>query len=223
MAGILKLFARSPFGPMLAHMEAVMACVRQVEPLFAALPRGAAELATVSAEIDRLEAQADQAKNEIRDHLPRALFLPVDRRDLLDVVHMQDSMADSLQEAADLLNLRPLTVPAGLAGDLRQFVADVLATCEAAAAIMSSLSELVETGFGGPEAARVMVLIEALDDADSKSDRMERTVLRRLFELEADLGAVDLMLWYQVLRKTGEIANYAERTGNRLRLLLAKV
>ncbi len=223
MRGVWRLFAQSPFEPVEQHMAAVMDCVALLRPLFEAVAAEDGEaIAEVVSRIDGLEAVADQVKNEIRNHLPKALFLPVDRRDLLDVLHMQDSMADSLQEAAGLLTLRPMHLPASLREPMLKFVDDVLAACQRAHAILDRLDELVEATFGGIEAERVLALIDELDAAETKSELMCRQVMTKLFALDQELGAVELMLWREILLRTADIANYAERAGNRLRLLLAK-
>lgn len=223
MRTILRLFGRSPFGPTQGHMERVMACVRELAPLCEAACAGDTDrLAAVIQGIDQLEAEADAAKNEIRNHLPKAVFLPVDRGDLLEIVHLQDSMADSLQEAAGMLILKPLAVPASLAEDVRRFTADVLSAAERYAAIMAHLDELLESTFGGPEADRVLEMIDELDAAETKSDVLGRDIVQRLFALEGEIGCLDIMLWYRILERIGEIANYAERAGNRLRLLIAR-
>ena len=41
-------------------------------------------------EICRLESEADEIKNDIRGHLPKSIFMPVDRRDLLEILILQD-------------------------------------------------------------------------------------------------------------------------------------
>ena len=82
-----NLFGRSPVRPMQQHMKVAVACARQVLPLFEDMAAGnTAELAAHRREIDRLEHEADEIKNEIRSHLPRRLFMAVGRRDTLEIL-----------------------------------------------------------------------------------------------------------------------------------------
>ena len=223
MRAIQKLFARSPFGAIQLQMTQVMACVRQLVPLYEAVVTGESEaIAEVVRGIDQLEERADAAKNEIRDHLPKQLLLPVDRRDLLEIVHLVDSMADSLQEGAGLLVLRPMRLPDGLAETALTFAGNVLAVAEQAAKIMDHLDELLETTFGGPEAEQVLTMIDRLDAGGTKSELLCRSMIRELFASQGDLTDLEIMLWREILTHTANIANYAERAGNRLRLLIAK-
>lgn len=223
MRGVLSLFGKSPFGPIQDHMRQVLDCVRHLRPLLDAVCEAdeAAMAAEVEA-IDRLEAECDRIKNEIRDHLPRALFLPVDRRDLLEIVHLQDSIADSLQEAAGLLTLRPMRVPPPLCVPIQTFTSDVLDVVERGGQVIDRLDELVETTFGGPEAARVHQLVDEMSEAENKSELLCRQVMQQLFGLETDLSPVEVMLWREILLRIAEVANNAERAANRLRLLIAK-
>ena len=220
---IARLFAKSPFGPTQLHMKKAIECAEQLRPLFdAVLREDAAACERVTRRIDELEDEADALKNEIRDHLPRSLFLPVDRRDLLELIHMQDSIADSAQEVASLLSLKRMSLPESLHPALLEFVEDVLVTCGMARAIGEEMDELAETSFGGPEAERVLDMINQLNNSETRSDVLVMAVSRQLFALDAEMNAVELILWRQVFCAVAEVANYAERMGGRMRLLIAK-
>jgi predicted phosphate transport protein (TIGR00153 family) len=219
---IANLFSKSPFGPTQAHLKKAIECAQQLRPLFeAALPYDAELLEAVTERINELEHQTDLLKNEIRDTLPRSLFLPVDRRDLLELIHMQDSIADSVQEVAALLSLKALWLPEDLKPAVMQLIEEILVTCDMALAIGSEMDELSETSFGGPEAERVLSMINQLDAVETKSDTLGVALSKALFAREDEMKPVDAMLWYKIFYTAGQVANYAERMGNRLRLLIA--
>ena len=46
--------------------------------------------------------------------------------------------------------------------------------------------------------------------------------MKLLFEHEAEIGAVSTVMWDRVIHWVGDLANFAERAGNRHRLLLAR-
>ena len=46
-------------------------------------------------------------------------------------------------------------------------------------------------------------------------------VLRDLFKHEADLDPISLMVWRRLVHWVGDLADYSEKVGNRLRLLVA--
>ncbi len=86
-SAFLAVFAKSPIKPIEEHIRKVLAASEQLLPFFAAVYNKdwdtAAEVRKV---IVSLEKEADTLKRDIRVHLPRGLFLPVDRTDILELV-----------------------------------------------------------------------------------------------------------------------------------------
>ena len=112
MRGIIGLFAKSPFGPLEEHSKKVRSCVEMVPELFASLEKGDHEgLVRATEVLSKLEHEADLIKNEIRNHLPRSILLPVDRADLLTLLKEQDGIADAAEDVAVLLSMRWLPMP----------------------------------------------------------------------------------------------------------------
>ena len=221
MSFIANLFARSPVKPMQQHMQAAVACARAVVPLFDAMTTGdAGGIAAARREIDRLENEADRIKNEIRSHLPRRLFMAFERRDLLEILDFQDSIADTAQDIAELAELRTMRIPDSLRVPLLSLVQRSVAACEHAERIIGHLDELVETGFRGREVGRVEEMIGELSRIETETDTLEDRARRELFALENELG-IATFFWWQVIGWAADLADYAERVGNRLRLLIA--
>ena len=222
MAFIGNLFGRSPIRPMQEHMRAAVDCARQILPLFEEMAAG--DTAAVSArrqEIDRLEHEADRIKNEIRSHLPKRMFLAVERRDMLEILDYQDSIADRAQDIAELADMRGMVVPKPLVDAFLELVRRVVVACEQAQSVINELDDLVETGFRGREVERVDKMINELSQIESDTDVLEERVQRLLFELEDELG-ISVIFWYKLVDYAGGMADNAERVGNRLRLLTAR-
>lgn len=219
---ILDLFAKSPFKPLQEHAQVVLTCVREVVPLFEALCAGDDErLRQAERHIDELEGDADRLKNGLRAHLPKRLLLPVDRRDLLEILDLQDSIADVSQDIAGLLVSRKMEVPEQMQGLLLDLVRAVDRTCVQGVEVVDSLDELVEIGFRGREADRVEHMIENLGTLEDETDRLEAELRSVLFQLEGQMSPVSIMLWYHMIDWIGDLADLAEKVGNRIRLLIA--
>jgi predicted phosphate transport protein (TIGR00153 family) len=218
---IANLFGQSPIRPMQQHMRVVNACAREVLPLFEAMAAGdTAAIAERRAAIEKLEHEADDIKNEIRSHLPKRLLMAVERRDMLEILDSQDSIADVAQDIAGLAEQRGMVVPEALQEPLLELVRRVLAACEQAERIINELDELVETGFGGREVGRVEEMISELNRIESDTDSLAERVTRQIFAMESELG-VGTVFWYEMVGWIADLADYAERVGNRLRLLIA--
>ena len=220
---IASLFAHSPFKPVQKHMAVVAECVAEVPALFEALI--AHDQAGIEKSKDFIftkEHEADAIKNDLRAHLPKSMFMPVDRRDLLDLLGMQDSIADTAQDIAGLLVERDMQVPPGMADDLRALVARCVDAVNQAGVVIAELDELVETGFGGREAETVAGMIEKLNLIEDDTDKLGMALSKALFAQEDSLKPVAVIFWYELIQWIGDLADYAEKVGDRLRLLIAR-
>ncbi len=220
---IAGLFGRSPFGPTQEHMKAVMQCVEEVVPLFEALLAGDFEQVEARKQtISEFEHQADGIKNQIRAHLPKSLFMPIDRRDLLDLLHAQDSIADTAQDVAGLVCLKQLEVPASFRELLMAFVQRNVDATFVCGKLIGLLDELLELGFRGREVDQVEPLVGELSAIESETDVQGDKLTRLLFQHEEQMSSGTFFLWYELFQKLGDIADYAEDVGDRLRLLVAR-
>lgn len=220
---IASLLGNSPFKPMQEHMLIAVECAGLVPSLFDALVAGdKAGVEKVKDAIFAKEHEADELKNALRAHLPKSLFMPVDRRDLLDVLDMQDSIADTAQDIAGLLVERNMEVTEDMREPLLKLVNRCVDTCQYSAKIVATLDELVEMGFRGREASRVEEMVEELNKIEDETDELGMALAKSLFANEEQLGAVSVIFWYQLIQWVGDLADYAEKVGDRLRLLIAR-
>jgi len=221
MSVIGDLFGRSPIRPMQKHMQAATECARAILPVIDAMSSGDLEaLDRARATVDSLEHRADDLKHEIRSHLPKRLLMAVERRDMLEILDAQDSIADTAQDVAELAALRHMITPEALKAPLAALVESAIATCTQSESVINELDELVETGFGRHEVARVESMVDELNQLESLADDRGEDALRKLFEIEDEIG-VGAYYWYEIFRWIGDMADYAERAGNRIRLLIA--
>jgi len=215
-----ELFGRSPFEPLQEHGERVMETVQYLRPLFEAMDEGDEEkFNELCKSINQAEHRADIVKNRFRSETPKWLFLPVNRRDLLELISTQDSVADKVQDVAVLLGLRQLKIHQDMKEGLFEFVDRVLDTCSKSSEIINRLDEILESSFGGPEAERVLAMIVELGEIEHESDEAGKRVAKKVFDLEDKLDPVSVIMWSRVLTRVGDVANHAENIGNHLRLL----
>lgn len=218
-----RLFGRNPFPALGELMQAVLACAAEVPSLIDALIAGdQARVAVAAKLISRLEGESDAAKTTLRDKLPGSLFLPVDRRDLLQLVSQIDAIADCAEDVGVLLTLRPLTVPEPMAGLLRRYLEAVMVTVHTAGEVVGEVQTLLSSGFGGASAERTRTLIRDLGQQEHEADKVQDQIAKVLFSLEGELSPVAIFMWTKVLNKLGDMANHAENVGDRVRLFLAR-
>jgi predicted phosphate transport protein (TIGR00153 family) len=205
------------------QMRVVQQCAEQAIPLFEALQREDREsLLAIKERIFELEHEADTIKNEIRSRLPKSLFMPVDRRDLLDILNAQDNIADAVQDVAEVLALPKMKVPAALLDGLVAYVKTNVDAVKQCSDVINELDELLEMGFRGRAADRVEDMVARLGKIESETDSQGEALLEALFDHEDELKPLSVLLSYKLIELIGGVANYAEDVGDRLRLLIAR-
>ncbi len=223
MANVLaNIFGASPVMPLEKHIEIAHRCAKKLGPFFAAAVGGDWEKATaVRSEIEALEQEADELKKEIRLNLPKSLFMPVPREDLLELLLVQDRIANRTRDVSGIVLGRRMEIPESIADQFIDFVDRNIDAAKQARKSVRELDELFTAGFKGAEVDLVQGLIEELDRIETDTDAKQAELRAALFEIEDTLKPVDAVFMYQVIELTGEIADMAERVGRRLELLLS--
>jgi len=223
MANMLaNIFGTSPVQPLERHMEIAYSCAKKLRPLFAAVIDNNWDAALeVRAEIEALEHEADDFKKDIRLNMPKSLFMPVPREDLLALVLVQDRIANLTKDVSGVIIGRRMQIPDAIADKFVEFVSRNVDAAKQARKSVRELDELFTAGFKGAEVALVEDMIEKLDLIETHTDEQQTILRSALFEIEKTLDPIDAMFLYEVIQLTGEIADMAERVGRRLELLLS--
>ena len=167
-------------------------------------------------------AAANEIRNDLRSHLPRTLFLPVDRRDLLELLLAQSGIGDKTKSIARLLAQRSMDTPDGLREPLNSLARHCANVCERAGEVIEELDELLECGFRGREAGVVEKMLEALERSGANARAAASECTERLFQQEEHLKPVSVVLWHQLIRWLEELADQAVEVGECVRLLIAR-
>ena len=204
------------------HIGVAHKCANQLVDFFkAVVDRDWIEAAKYREKIESLEHQADDLKKEIRLSLPKSLFMPVPREDLLELLLVQDKIANRAKDVSGIVMGRQLGVPSAIAEDLLDFVRCSVDATKQARKSVRELDELFTAGFRGAEVELVTTLIEELDRIETDADNREVELRSKLFTVEKNINPIDVVFLYQVIGRIGEIADMAERVGRRLELLLS--
>ncbi|KAA1190610.1 TIGR00153 family protein [Pseudohalioglobus sediminis] len=218
-----NLFGRSPIGPIQEHMQiATEAAEHLPELIQAAADNDWTRAKEIHKAINAAEKEADKLKRSVRRHLPKSLFLPVPRSDLLGLVTIQDQVANTAKDFSSIVMGRDLRFPDKLLPAVMDLTATCVACCQNALAAIQELDELLEVGFTGLEVKRVEAMLKELDKLERSTDKQQFTLRRKLFRLESELPPVDVMFYYRAMALLGTLADSAESVGDRLQILLAK-
>ena len=216
-----RLFGRSPFVPLQLHLDKISDCVEASVALLEKICSGdTSNIGDDAREISKLEHKADLVKNDIRNNLPRGLFMAIDRGQLLEILSLQDSIADKSEDIAVLMSIRPVKILIDLSEPLKEYIDGNLNAFHKVKEVMRELDALIESGFGGTEASRVNTMIEDVAIAEHECDIMQRKLMKSVLDNEDDLSVGDFFVWQRLLHEIAGLSNYSEKLANRVRMLL---
>lgn len=219
---VTSMFGKSPFKALQLHMRSVTEVTGELSGLMDALIKGDQKaVVNIKDKIFSLEGKTNELKNSMRSQMPKSFFMPVDRRDLLEMLELQDNIADNTVAVANLLTLRTMEVPAGVDKPLQELCSLCIEACSKASQTISELHILVESGFGGREADKVTRMIVELSALRNEANDKASQLSRLIFGLEDKLKPVAVIMWIDLIDIIAKLANDAEQVGDRLRLLMA--
>src|SRR5690606_32964663 len=130
-ANLSNLFGRSPIKPLQEHMALAVKAAAELVPFFEAVTNHDWPLAnSIQQQVVHYEHGADDIKKHLRLHLPKSLFLPVPRTDLLELLTMQDRIPNRAKDIAGIILGRRMTIPDSMKAQMNEFVASSVAAAE---------------------------------------------------------------------------------------------
>ena len=220
---ISSLFGKSPISPLQQHMKKVHSCLKE----FGVFAKAAsaenwekAQAAQIS--IAHKEHKADKLKKKLRMNLPSTFMMPFSRRDLLDVLLIQDSIANITKDLAGLMMSRHMVFPKEFAEDFINLTGLCIKTSGSALVAINELDELLETAFSSRERKIVDQMIKKINELEHDTDIAQSEIREKLFALESSLAPVDVMFYYRAIEWLGETADAAQKVGSRFEVMLTK-
>lgn len=204
-------------------MQTVLQCVDLLVPFFQAVAKEDWDTveATYNA-IAKFEGEADDQKQDIRLHLPKSLFMPINRSDLIQLLSKQDKICNTAKDIAGIMLGRKQVVPKKIAADMTAYVKSAVAVAVEAKVVIDELDELIGSGFGGREIDRINRCITKLEKAEDKNDKRQITLRAKLHEIEADLPPIDAMFMYKTIEAIGNLADRAQSAGEQIQVIIAR-
>lgn len=214
------LAAKSPLEGLTDHFDKVKEGLNVVEDLLQCLVEGRAceEFRELAAKMDKIENEADKIKRKIRNHLPRRLFMPVDKTLFLNYTKSQDNILDDAQVAMHWLAMRRIEIPEEYKSEIIGMIEDV-----------SEMSELLE-----PALTRTIGLIntEHLDREGTKEKfRAVRAKRHQIFKnknalisgiYNSDLDFKDIHQLIHFVEALDDMSHNMENCADILRSMIAR-
>lgn len=104
---------RSPMDGLVEHYDKIAECIAAIDESLECYVSGGVcrEFEELTRTIDEIEDHADIIKRNIRNHLPKGLFMAVEKPLFLNYTKSQDNILDSAQDALHWLAMRKVDIP----------------------------------------------------------------------------------------------------------------
>lgn len=221
MRTIARLFSRSPFSPLQTHLKKVGLCFEALSEVFSKLSQyDQKSLEKASIDISKLENDADITKNDIRNHLPKSLFLPIDRGQFLEILSLQDTLADKCEDIAFILTLHPINELESIKQEIISFFDKTKSVYKSAVKIIQEIDELLESSFGGQEAEKVKAMVEITANLELEVSRLQKLLLKQLYQQGSTLSAPGFNFYASLINEIALLSHTAEKLAHRVRMVL---
>ncbi|MFZ4673027.1 MAG: DUF47 family protein [Chlamydiia bacterium] len=219
-----KIFGSNPFKLLMAHMQIVSSSMEKLQEAIDCTLNGKYhDIGPIVSELSKIEFNADSLKLEIRNSITRAFFPIIRKEDVLELVILQDMIANKALEAGNVLSYRELEIFETLKPlfiDYNQKCLDVFLDTKK---VVLELTDLLEASFGGPEFERVRNMVEITAHKEYESDLLRQRLMKELYAISAH--DKNFTLFYQTnkfIETLGQIAHVCEGLALKILLTLDK-
>jgi len=220
---IIQTLRKSPFEALIDHAHYVRDSAELLRGAFDDYLEGRYdEFEKKRQKIEELELKADYIKSNIRNHLPKGVWMPVDRGVFLSLLSEMDKVEDIIQDVTEWLSLRKKPVPEELKKDFETLFEKSLESIKLCEDAIDALNIVIESSFLEKEREKTKEIVHRLHVVEHESDLIERRLTREIFSIEDRLSAAALFHLSKLVFLLGELANHAENAGDRVRALIAR-
>lgn len=214
---------RSPLLGFLEHYEQIARGMALIEDSMECYISGGdksacKEFAALKKEVDEAEEKADIIKRNIRNHLPRSLFLPVEKHLFFSYTHEQDDILDWGQASLQWLAMRDVNVPEVFQKDLIFYLGDVSKTVKMLRpAIEGTISWVNDEGVDREELKNRFRAVRA---QHKKVTEVMHDINSKLYR--SDLDFKDIYQLIHFVEHLHKMSHAAEGCVNLLRVMIAR-
>jgi predicted phosphate transport protein (TIGR00153 family) len=217
---ILRMIRKSPFDGLLAHAQKARECINKLKQAVGYYAeKRYEEFEKLAEEILKLENEADWIKGNIRNHLPRGIFMPVGKTEFLACLKEQDDILDLAEDAVIWLGFHKSEIPKEIREPFLKHVNEVVEIVNTLTDVIGDVRTLVGPISKGTR-KEVKQILKDIHLKEHKTDESQHELAKKLFALGGDFSAA-----YHLLHATltiSQIADHAENAADIIRVMLAR-
>lgn len=222
-SSIFSLLGQSPAIVLNEHMTKVNTAVEALLPFLDAVDQKDWQRAQqLYLHISELEHQADEIKKDLHLHLPKSKFSSLSSGDILELIGLQDTVANRAKYIAKIILEREMLIPPSLLEPFKEFLQRSVEVTYQAAQAVKNLDNLLNSHFEISQLRAVENFIEELDRIEQIVDDKQTELRKMLFKIENDLTPLQAIFLYKLIDWVGGLADSAQHVGERLQMILIR-
>lgn len=158
-----------------------------------------------------LESRADDLRRDIEMTLYGKALLPESRGDLLGLLEAIDRVPNAAETALNIIETERIVIPDEFRADFRKLL-------EVNIEAYRLMRKTVDALFDNPK--QTLYVVKEVDIKESTSDRIERSLIMKIFD--SDLDKADKILLKDLVVAMGNISDRAENAADRMAILAIK-
>ena len=168
------------------------------------------EITAKADEIHATEHEADNLLHEILRELNRSFITPIDREDIISIVHELDDITDSIEDVANLFDVLSITQ---VRPEALEMVKLILIGCEM---LYNAVVEFAHF----KSSKKINDYIINVNKAEEDGDRLHRSVIKAIFQNETE--PVAIMKWKELFDAMETVLDDCEDVADLLDGLIIK-
>lgn len=170
-------------------------------------------------EVNEIEDKADKIKRNIRNHMPRGLFMAVDKTLFLNYTRSQDNILDAGQEAMNWLSMRRVLVPEEFHKQFVEYMDSVGKTLELLGPALEATINLVKGG-GKLDREGTKNTYRAIRYNHKEVSRSKQALISAIYN--ADMDFKDTYQLLHFVESLNDMSHNAENCSDLLRAMIAR-
>ena len=214
---------KSPFRQLLLHMKKVRKCIDIIgEGLVIYYKGDYKSFSKLSEDVSKIEHEADLIKRNIRNHLPKTLFMPVDKGKFLWALREEDKILDHAENLVKMLEMRHTKIPKELQDLFINHLELVVKTVSTVEDAVKHIMNLLEASFIQREREHVKQYIYQVHQHEWEADQIKMDINKKIYEIEKKLAPMDVYHLLKIADWVDDIDDHSENVADLLRSMIAK-
>ena len=216
----MYLFYKSPFENLKKHADKVKDCARMFSRAVTChIDNRCEEFDHLTEEVARLESEADAIKRNIRGHMPKGIWMPVDKFAFFMYLREQDHVLDAVEESLYWLSYRPEAIQEEIGDDLVYLVESIIPAIEKLSPMVETATEYFRSGLE-EKRLEVKSIVRDVRQHEHEGDLIERELKHKIFTTIKDPLQVFHLI--RLVETIGSIADHAQNASDMMRAMIAR-